>query len=308
MEQGRSESPPRCYVCMDSVSKEEKLVSPCRCIGSTQLVHQDCISKLVSSGYTMCSICKVPYKIEKNIFAIIGEINDIVFRKVIRWIWSYNLSSLLVYSMFAISQLQKKTRDDDTSQVIYYYPVSCLTVIIANNFKRFDNFSNHSIQLFLLIYSVSINATILFNISGNTNSTALFITLIIFGSVVHTINTDGDNSLSEYCSMLRLYSVFQLIILYIFIEKDVFTSNFSCICASILSSCTYMETNHWDVIQIRKYTRIFGYILLLAIVKFVATSRLTFKECSFIVTNSLYQIINWAYKTYMDNHVADYTS
>ena len=55
-----------CRICYGS-SEEEVLLTPCRCSGSVQFIHQSCLMTWLKSGASECEICKVPYHFQKYI-------------------------------------------------------------------------------------------------------------------------------------------------------------------------------------------------------------------------------------------------
>lgn len=51
-----------CRVCMESSEETTKLISPCKCSGTQQFIHFNCLKKWIEhSKYDVCGVCKEKY-------------------------------------------------------------------------------------------------------------------------------------------------------------------------------------------------------------------------------------------------------
>lgn len=61
-----SESHPTCRICRSEGSPEEPLFHPCKCSGSIQYVHQECLMEWLSHSHKKhCELCKTPFRFTK---------------------------------------------------------------------------------------------------------------------------------------------------------------------------------------------------------------------------------------------------
>ena len=57
-----SDSGPSCRVCMESSEETSKLISPCRCSGTQQFIHFECLKQCIEqSNEDVCKVCKTKY-------------------------------------------------------------------------------------------------------------------------------------------------------------------------------------------------------------------------------------------------------
>ena len=65
---------PTCWICYEAASTDRKLIAPCKCKGSVQFVHQDCLLEwLDSSDTSTCPHCHQTYDVRTTYPSTIHE-------------------------------------------------------------------------------------------------------------------------------------------------------------------------------------------------------------------------------------------
>ena len=60
-----------CKICLEEDTRSEKIISPCKCKGSSKYIHEKCLRLWILShnpqiASPACEICKHPYDIERD--------------------------------------------------------------------------------------------------------------------------------------------------------------------------------------------------------------------------------------------------
>lgn len=61
-----------CRICFDSESKDNELITPCKCKGTSKYIHRSCLNKWIDLNYKnidikeRCSVCNYKYRIKNE--------------------------------------------------------------------------------------------------------------------------------------------------------------------------------------------------------------------------------------------------
>lgn len=116
---------PNCRFCLEETnSRDNPLLAPCRCIGSIQFVHEQCLDKWRSvapqSLINICQMCRVPYKILYIGFEVLPNEHGFIYQILI---CPYLFTFASKYLSFMLSGMLLE-KYETSLQLIQYHQIA----------------------------------------------------------------------------------------------------------------------------------------------------------------------------------------
>lgn len=128
----------QCRICFDTESLQKKLISPCKCTGSIEYVHEDCLKTWISLSneniqLSICDICKAEFKMEIRLrkTCTLNIQNEECFKFLIFLMGILIISGILVIVLFYLIDGAKNSKLTIDEEAYFGLVISTCLIVIS---------------------------------------------------------------------------------------------------------------------------------------------------------------------------------